>query len=626
MEKYPYSADFRFGHDGCIMALLALMGVDSWGQSAGFEEVKNIWQTYEIPMASNLQFVFYKNKKGLVIFKLMLNERNLTLPFQPYSGVYYKWEDFKKHYLPVIESAKAKLNNLTGGKPVTVSGRVFCEELPLAGVQVSDGVEIVKTDSLGRYRMSSDKSQGFVFVIQPSGYTVKMKDGLLPDFYAELKKSKYEEETIDFELVRQNQDRYSVILATDIHLTNDSEKNDLSLFSKYAIPQIRSEYQRLAKEGAVYSVNLGDLSHELFWYSNDFGLEDAVAELKKNKWPAVLYSVSGNHDNDGAVSTSDTDRDAEHIYRKVLGPEYYSLNIGKEHWIMMDNIIYRNIPGKGKKAKGIVGDRSYDIGFTKDEMRWLENDLKYLDDEAQIHLCVHSPILSDNKSGTTLRPSQMDSLTKLFDRFKGVEIHCGHIHRTQYNVSEKYHVFTQRAVSALSGDMWTSSPDPLLSGDGEDAGVIVGRFTRDTSYYDYLTHRYGYKSMRIYDMNKVASWYDNEAVRNHLKMYPDHLDYSSKHYRNMIYVNYWMYREGEKVEIWEDGKLIDTQKVMDEDPLWYINHHIAIFNKKPVYNKKYSKDENNHIFRAKARKRKSEIVVRVKTEDGRLIQEEKLVR
>lgn len=45
------------------------------------------------------------------------------------------------------------------------------------------------------------------------------------------------------------------------------------------------------------------------------------------------------------------------------------MNIGDVHWIMMDNIIYKNTPGKGKKNVGVVGARDYDKGFTPEQLR-----------------------------------------------------------------------------------------------------------------------------------------------------------------------------------------------------------------------------------------------------------------
>ncbi|MBQ6822575.1 MAG: metallophosphoesterase, partial [Bacteroidales bacterium] len=45
-----------------------------------------------------------------------------------------------------------------------VKGRVTAEGKPVAGVQVSDGRQIVLTNVRGRYRMKTDKADSVVFI------------------------------------------------------------------------------------------------------------------------------------------------------------------------------------------------------------------------------------------------------------------------------------------------------------------------------------------------------------------------------------------------------------------------------------------------------------------------------
>ena len=45
-------------------------------------------------MTSNLQFIFYKNRKGSVLVKVLKNEREVLIPYlTPVKGPYYHWED-----------------------------------------------------------------------------------------------------------------------------------------------------------------------------------------------------------------------------------------------------------------------------------------------------------------------------------------------------------------------------------------------------------------------------------------------------------------------------------------------------------------------------------------------------
>ena len=65
------------------------------------------------------------------------------------------------------------------GKAV-LTGVVYGDGAPLAGVCVSDGVQFATTDAAGRYRIESDKSAGFVFAVTPSNWVAAEADGVQP--------------------------------------------------------------------------------------------------------------------------------------------------------------------------------------------------------------------------------------------------------------------------------------------------------------------------------------------------------------------------------------------------------------------------------------------------------------
>ena len=101
----------RFGHDGCMMALLALLDAGSWGESTSdLNRVKDIWQTWRIPMASHLNFVFFRNDAGHVLVKMLLNgeEQQLPLPTHGASGC-YAWSDFRTYALRRVAASLSAL-------------------------------------------------------------------------------------------------------------------------------------------------------------------------------------------------------------------------------------------------------------------------------------------------------------------------------------------------------------------------------------------------------------------------------------------------------------------------------------------------------------------------------------
>lgn len=103
--KQP-TLDLRFGHDIVIMSLMTLLDIDGWNKAVSDDSVKYVYKEYEVPMGSNMQFVFYKNKKNDILVRFMLNEKDQYLPISSSIAPYYKWEDFKKYAIERINVAR----------------------------------------------------------------------------------------------------------------------------------------------------------------------------------------------------------------------------------------------------------------------------------------------------------------------------------------------------------------------------------------------------------------------------------------------------------------------------------------------------------------------------------------
>ena len=60
------------------------------------DDVKFWFQSYNIPKAANVQFVFYRAKGKPVLFKVLWNNEEARIPaLEAVSGPYYRWDDFK---------------------------------------------------------------------------------------------------------------------------------------------------------------------------------------------------------------------------------------------------------------------------------------------------------------------------------------------------------------------------------------------------------------------------------------------------------------------------------------------------------------------------------------------------
>ena len=104
-------ATLRFGHETCVMPLTCLLELNNFGkQITDFERLPEIgWVNYMVfPMGANIQFIFYKPKKGKgdILMKVLLNENEARLPLIPVSGPYYRWTDFRDYFTKKLASFK----------------------------------------------------------------------------------------------------------------------------------------------------------------------------------------------------------------------------------------------------------------------------------------------------------------------------------------------------------------------------------------------------------------------------------------------------------------------------------------------------------------------------------------
>lgn len=97
------AADLRFGHDTGILPFFGLIGIKGMDIRYPMSEGHEHWTTYDnIPMGTNFQMVFYRNKKDDILVKMLYNEQETGIPaLTPVSGPYYKWSDVREHFISV---------------------------------------------------------------------------------------------------------------------------------------------------------------------------------------------------------------------------------------------------------------------------------------------------------------------------------------------------------------------------------------------------------------------------------------------------------------------------------------------------------------------------------------------
>ena len=95
----------RYGHDTNLAPLAVLMGINRLSVSTpDWYQIADTYRTYRIiPMCGNIQLIFYrKHKGGDILVRLLLNEREVTLPLETDVAPFYHWKDLRKYWSDLI--------------------------------------------------------------------------------------------------------------------------------------------------------------------------------------------------------------------------------------------------------------------------------------------------------------------------------------------------------------------------------------------------------------------------------------------------------------------------------------------------------------------------------------------
>ena len=86
------------------MPLLAIMGIENFAVKLDSPEgAYRQWADFKAsPMAANIQLVFFKNKEGDIILKVLHNEAEVHIPVQTDIFPFYRWTDVRAYYNAII--------------------------------------------------------------------------------------------------------------------------------------------------------------------------------------------------------------------------------------------------------------------------------------------------------------------------------------------------------------------------------------------------------------------------------------------------------------------------------------------------------------------------------------------
>jgi hypothetical protein len=499
----------------------------------------------------------------------------------------------------------------------------------MANVAVSDGVHIVKTDSLGRYTIASNKFQNVVFVITPSGYEPECDKRILPRFWSLLRKKREVAEQHDFNLRKRNQDNHRIIFMSNLYLHNSND--DLLQFKRSTIPAARRIKAEAGDSTAVYTILLGDISNCPLWYSREFDVSDAVSLIASLRYPTMLYTVMGDQDNDGAIpGTGLTDYKSERQYVYSCGPKYYSMNIGDIHYIVLDNTVFRNEAGNGKYPSEIVGKRNYDRFVTSDQLAWLRKDLALIEDKSKpIVVCMHNTAFMANSRGRISKrfskPEELDSLTNCFAEFKNVHFMTAGSTDRRISYTKELPNIIDHEVGSTSGDRWKTGYNGYeqITAGGVPAGFEIFDIRGRKISWHYHATNGSDKPFRCYDMAKVGEYYrENLDMQNLLREYPKtYINYNTPEFTKYIYINWWGQENGAKLEVFEDNKPLRVKQIHQADPLFIATSSAITLKNSRGKKPRMGRNNCSHLLRVERKSPTSTIKIKATTPFGVVYEE-----
>ena len=510
--------------------------------------------------------------------------------------------------------------NIPDKAGMTVKGSVFANGVGLANVVVSDGFEITKTDDKGIYYLPSAKKAKYVFISIPSNYEVSTNQNAA-QFFQRLSQPVNVVEIKDFELTPVNNENHVVMVLGDMHLAKRND--DLNQFQKGFIPDVNQSidtYKSMGKR--VYALTLGDMTWDGYWYTNNYALPEYVAEMNKIK--AMVFNTMGNHDNDPQATV---DWVCEDKFRNILGPTYYSFNLGKIHYIVLDNIEYLNT----------AGARNYNSKIVADQIAWLKKDLATITDKnTPIVLAMHiqlyrNPSLSGTTETTSISLANGAELIATLEGFTNVNVLTGHTH-INYNVeTEATPAIMEHNTAAICATWWwtgnTGYAGNHICKDGAPGGYAIWEFQgRDIKWsYKSLGENANYQ-FRAYDLNEIHLTKEKYAPAYTGSEWNTYAaEYANPNKNNEVLINVWNYDKKWKVEVTENGQPLTVTRVRKRDPLHIVSYSAQRLNRNAVPTEDFVTTLTAHMFLVKASSPTSTLQIKVTDRFGK-VYEQTMVR
>lgn len=522
-------------------------------------------------------------------------------------------KSFGRIYINIVEDIDFKPDAGT-----TVYGIVSSAGVGVENVVVSDGAEVTVTNEKGIYQLKSAKKWGYVFISVPSGYEVPSV-GVLPQFHRALKNSADVVERADFKLEKvDGQDSYKIFMLGDMHLANRT--GDLGQFAQFTSDL--TDYMTRHKGEKMYALTLGDMTWDLYWYSNSYYFPQYLNTINSQIKNLQIFHTMGNHDNDFQTRS---DYDAAVKYVDQICPTYYSFNIGKVHYVVMDDIDCSSYDG--------TESRNYVKSLSAEQLDWLAKDLSYVAKTTPVVVAMHAQVFYPTTSGFKIDHDPVNT-QRLFDILDGYTVRfvTGHTHKL-FNVTPDApivdgHNFREYNSGSVCASWWWSgnlTPGIHIGTDGTPGGYGIWDVTGTDFQCLYKSTGWPEEyQFRSYDLNNVhfsmadvplmpsdISASVKNAYMQYVNAYPQNND-------NEVLINIWNWNSDWTLSVVDENrKTLPYTEVWAYDPL-----HIAALSVKRFNNAglkstpSFITDKFTHFFKVKADDADTDLVITVKDEFG----------
>ena len=366
-----------------------------------------------------------------------------------------------------ISAATIPAHRLLAADAATVSGIVYenrsgtlhrqVNDPGIAGVLVSNGHDVVRTDADGRYTLPID-DESVIFVIKPSGYAVPVNEEMLPRFYY-IHQPAGSPQSLNL--------RYRGIDPTgqlpdfvDFALTktNEPQKFDVIVFadpqpeSALEVGFIRDDVvNALIGSSAAFGMTIGDIMYD------DLSLYPRLNRII-GQIGLPWYNIGGNHDLNYEAPNTKYSRET---FKRIYGPPYYAFEYGGVLLLMLDNVNYLGFdaakPGGQGKYEGRFGQRQLDF---------IANVLNAFPADKLVVACMHIPLQTylDPANPEMNTADRGDFLKLLAGRPHTVSL-SGHTHTTEHHYFGVESGFSgpsphhHHVLTTVSGSWWSGPYD-----------------------------------------------------------------------------------------------------------------------------------------------------------------------